>query len=241
MTKAIDLAKLITKELDKDWSSELEDYNLHFTLGAIYNLPFIEIEDKNRIICFIIYAYSPNSLWLDLQKDRLDNKKRILDNLGANIKEDIYQQILVGNSDIISMSVFNYLEELKDYRWPMVFNLLDYSSKMQRFSNENTESEKKWQEINKEGQKETLTEEVNVEVIVKINKQKGELLQLAIEKRKQAESILEEIRKDYLLTDEATKADFGFKMTDTASKKDILSWRTFIKDLNEKKKLATLQ
>lgn len=240
MTKAIDLSKEIIKDISKDWMQELEDRNLHFIFGAIYNIPELPIEDKNRIICFIILAYSPGSLWLDLNRDRYDNKKRILDSLAANTNEDIYKNIITGKNDIIGMCTFNFLEELKDWRWTAIFNLLDFSSKMQRFANKETESEKSWDEINKSsGEKETLTEELDMEKVVKINKQKGELLQLAIQKREQAELLLEQIRKDFMQTDIATQSDFGMKFTDTAKKKDILSWRTFIKQRNEKKLIAT--
>jgi len=239
MTKAIDLSKEIIKDISKDWMQELEDRNLHFIFGAIYNIPELPIEDKNRIICFIILAYSPGSLWLDLNRDRYDNKKRILDSLAANTNEEIYKNIITGKNDIIGMCTFNFLEELKDWRWPIVFNLLDYSAKMQRFANKDTETEKSWDEINKEGNKETLTEELDLEKIAKINKEKGNLLQQSIEKREQAEKMLDQIRKDFLLTNEATQADFDFKFSETSKKVDILSWRTFIKQRNEKKLIAT--
>jgi len=237
MTKAIELSKKVIKDFSNDWLQELENNNLHFTFGAIYNIPSLEIEDKNRIICYIILAYSPESLWLDLQRDRHDNKKRILDNLGANINEPIYKSIFTDSNDIIGMCVFNYLDSLKDWRWPAIFNLLDFSSKMQRFASKETESEKSWDELTKDGQKQTLTEDLDIEKVVKVNKQKGELLQLAIQNREKAESLLEQIRKDYLNTDVAVKSDFGFSFTDTAKKRDILSWRTFIKELNSKKNL----
>lgn len=230
MIKAIELSKKIIKDLGKDWMDELEEINLHFTLGAIYNIPHIDIDDKNRIICFIILSYSPESKWLDLNKDRIDNKKNILTNLGANINSDLYKMILSDGNDIVGMCTFNYLEELKDWRWPAIFNLLDFSSKMQRFSSKETESEKSWDELSKDGNIETLTEELDIEKIVKVNKQKGELLHLAIQKREQAESLLEKIRKDFLQTDIASQADFGFKFTDTSKKKDIMSWRQYIKN-----------
>jgi len=235
MSKSVELSKKIIKDLGKDWLQELEDNNLHFTFGAIYNIPNLELEDKNRIICYIILAYSPDSLWLDLQKDRQENKRKILDNIGANSDDDIYKSILTDRNDIVGMCLFNFLDELRDWRWPAIFNLLDFSSKMQRFSSKETESEKSWNEMNKDGEKETLTEELDIEKVVKVNKQKGELLQLAIQKREQAELLLEQIRKDFLQTDIATQNDFGFKFTDSSKKKDILSWRTYIKELNQKK------
>ena len=238
MEKAIRVSKQIIKELDKDWMQELEDNNLHSTFGAIYSIPNIDIEDKNRIICFIIYAYSPESLWLDLKRDRLDNKKRILDSLGANTSLEIYTGILNNSHDIVGMCTFNFLSELKDWRWSMIFSLLDYSSRQQRFASEDTDAEKTWEELNKEGKKETLKEEIDISQILKINKDKGALLQLSIEKRMQADEMIEQIRKDYVATDVATQSDFRFKFTDTSKQRDILSWRKFIKERNERKKVA---
>src|SRR5690606_19314881 len=152
-------------------------------------------EDKNRIICFIIYAYSPHSLWLDLKRDRIENKMRILESLGANIKKDIFQQTISNSHEIVQMSVFNFLEEIKDWRWPTIFNLLEFSSKMQRFATEETAEEKKYQKKDKDGETHNITEEIDIKVIANVNKEKGNLLDQAIAKRREADKLLEEIRK----------------------------------------------
>lgn len=236
MQKAIELAKKISKDLETDWLPSLEDHNLHFTFGAIYSIPQIDIEDKNRIVCFIVYAYSPDSLWLDLKKDRLDNKKKILESLGANSKLEIYNQLLENGNDRIGMCIFNYLEELKDSRWREIFANLDYASTMMRFASKKTESEISWDQMNKEGNKETLTQDIDTDKLVKINKDKGILLDLASDKREKAEKLIEQIKKDYVATDASVQSDFNFSFTDTAKKKDILSWRQFISERNERKK-----
>lgn len=216
----------------------LEEINLHSTFGAIYSMKDIPIEDQNRIICFIIYAYSPESLWLDIKKDRIDNKKKILESLGANTASSLYQKIIYNSEDIVGMCIFNFLVELKDWRWSMIYSLLEYSSRQQRFATEDTAVEKTWDELNKEGQKETLRQEIDISDILKINKDKGSLLQLSIEKRLQADEMIESIRKDYMNTDAATQSDFGFQFTDTSKKRDIMSWRTFTKERLERKKVS---
>ena len=75
--------------------------------------------------------------------------------------------------------------------------MLDYSSKMFRFATAETETEKTFDKMNKEGDVKTLTQEYDIDIISKINKEKGLLLDQAIAKRKQADLILEEIRKEY--------------------------------------------
>lgn len=235
MTKAIELAKKIRKSLDMDWVSDIEEINFHSVFGAIYNINAIDIEDKNRLICFIIYAYDPDSQWLDLNRDRNDNKLRILESLGGNSTLPIYQQLLYGGNEIINMCVFNFLEELKTWKWTSIFNLLDYSAKMQRFATEETEAEKSYQKMDREGAVREIKSDVDIETISKVNREKGILLDQSIAKRRDADKLLDEIRKEFVATDHATQQDFGFPITELATKKDKLSWRLYIKERNQKK------
>lgn len=234
MQKAIDLAIKISKQLDKNWLPELEENDLHKTFQSVYTINQ-NIENCNRIVCFIVYAYSPESLWLDLKKDRLENKTRILNNLDADISLKIFEEILCNNNEAVGISIFEYLELLKSWKWRAIFDLLDYSAKMSRFASQETESEKSFDKLNKAGEVKKITEEIDVDVLVKVNKEKGALLDQSIAKRKQADTLLEEIRKEFVVTDHATQSDFNFNFTDSSRKKDILSWRNFIKERNMKK------
>jgi hypothetical protein len=62
---------------------------------------------------------------------------------------------------------------------------------------------------------------------------------MSIDKRKQVDILLREIKTEFVSTDSATQADFGFNFTDTTKKRDILSWSDFIRSKNEKKKAET--
>jgi hypothetical protein len=236
MQKAIELSKKIRKDLSKSWKEELEDYNLHKIFEGIYSLN-ISINDKNIIICFIVYSYSPESGWLDLNKDRLDNKKQILNNLGVtDVNTGLYYDVINNKNDTIGISIFNFLDQLKSWKWGVIFDLLDFASKMARFSTQETEEEKSFDKTNKKsGEVTTVTQDVPIEVISKVNKEKGILLDQSIAKRIQADNLLKEIKTEFVKTDEATQSDFGFIFTETAKKKDIMSWSGFIKEKNEKK------
>ncbi len=238
MQKTIEAVKRIKSNLGEDHSSLLDDYNFLPIFGAIYNIPHIDIEDKNRIICYIVYAYDPESLWLDIKADRMLNKYKILDSLGANIKLPIFEKVIWVNDDIIGMCIFNYLENLKTHKWKDVFDLLDLSAKIRKFATEETEAERSYEKMNKEGEVKTIVSEVDIETLVKAYKGKSDLLDQALSKRAKADEIMDQIRKEFVATDGATQADFGFNFSDTAKKKDILSWRHFTKERVERKLTA---
>lgn len=230
MQKALNLANKIRKDFDKSWIAELQEYGLHHVFTPIYKLNDANLEDCNRIICYIIFAYSPGSLWIDIKKDRIEVKKRILHNLDADINKKLFSDIINNNiTDIIGTTIFNFLEELKDWRWKVVYDLLEYSARMSRFANAETSNEK----IKKKGKGENEVEiiaSVDIEIISKVNKEKGQLLQMSIEKRKQADEMINEIRKEFVATDSAVQPDFNFQFSDTTKKKDIMSWSYFIRN-----------
>lgn len=236
MSKVTELAKLLSNNLSADHTELLQDNDLFSTFSSVYSLAKETIENRNRIVCFIIYSYSPESLWLDLKKDRAENKIRILNNLGAEVNAKIFQSTLSNSDEKIGISIFNFIESLKDWRWRQIFGLLDYSSRVLSIALRKTEEEKQWDEIDSNSQKHTLTEDVDIEKILKSEKDKGALMDMAEEKRRKADKLIDEIRKDFVATDSATQEDFGFQFTESAKKKDILSWSEFIKEKNERKK-----
>lgn len=237
MQKAIDLAMRIAKDLSKDWTEELEYYNLWNIFRPIYNSDE-GLLNKNRIICYIIHAYSPDSLWLNLKKERDQNKTAILNNLDADVQLDIFKNILNNKHESVNISIFSYLEELKDWRWKTVFDYLDHASRISRFASRETDDSKQYEKTAKDGQIQTYKEEVDIETIVKVNKDKGILLKQAYEHRIEANKIIEEIKKDFVATDSAVQSDFNFSFSETSKKKDILSWRSFIQERTDRIELS---
>ena len=230
MQQSIELAKKITKDYSKDWSSEIEDAGLHKVFQPVYGLKQ-PIEVRNKIVCFIIYSMSPDSGWLDLKKDRYENKKKILSHLDADVSKKIFLDVLEKRNEMVSIATFNFLEELKDWRWGAVYDYYDFSARLFRFASEKTEEEKvseKKIKGSKDGEKEIITEGLGIEIVAKIEAQKGLLLGDAVKKRREGDALLAEIEKDFVTTDHATQSDYSFKFSDTSKKKDVLSWRTFI-------------
>ncbi len=234
MTKTIELAKQMAKEIDKNWLPELEEYDLKKVFSPIYKMN-LSISDANLLVCFIIYAYDPDSPKLDIRKERSVNKESIFANLGGDANLSIFKEILNNGNEEYNNVVLSYLETLTTWQWQTIFSLLDYHSNMIRFVNQKTESEKKVDKMNKEGAVHELVEDYDIDTVAKVNKQKGELLELAIKARERAEKLLADIKKDFVSTDTAVQADLNFVFTDTAKTKvDIMSWRSYIKGLKQK-------
>lgn len=231
----IEIGKAISKDLGKNWVSQLEDANLYKLFEPIYKLTF-SIETLNSIVAYCILAYDNESQWIDIRKDRYENKYKILKSLDCDIESEIFEEILRNGNEIINDVILHYLSELTDWRWQTVFTLLDYHANMIRFVNQKTDAEKTFNKLNKEGDVKTLTEDYDIDTITKVNKQKGELLDQAIQSREKADKLLMEIRKDFVSTDTAVQADFGFSFSDTSKKKiDIYSWKDFIASRNQRK------
>lgn len=233
MQKATELAKIIQSGLTADHSEVIAEYGMIDIFLPIYNGPEKRV-DKNKLICYIVHAYNPDSKWLDLRKDRIDNKTKILSNLEADPKSDLYQGVIKNTNEICNISIFKFLEELKDWRWRSIFDLLDYAAKMSRFAAMETSSERKYEKVSKDGQSQTYTEEIDLEKVTKINKEKGVLIDSSIDARNKASALIEQLRKEYVNTDNAVQQDFGFSFTETSKSKDVLSWRKFINETRQK-------
>lgn len=233
MQKAIELAKKIKQDFTANHSELIEEYGFHEIFLPIYSSQY-KNADKNKIVCFIIHAYNPESNWLDLRKDRLDNKLAILSFLDADPKSDIYKRIIENKDHNTGESIFKFLEELKDWRWRSVFDLLEYASRMSRFASMETEDEKQYDKLNKKGEKETIREDVAIETIVRVNDKKGDLIQKSLTARRDAMKLIEEINKEFVATEDAVQKDFDFSFTETTKSKDILSWRKYVRKLQAK-------
>lgn len=227
MQKSIEIAKKISHQVDSNWHDELENANLLWIFKNLYKL--FSQTDANTIVAFIIYAYDPDSGWIDINKNRAENKEYMLTTLGVNINKDEWQAIINGDNNTINRIVVDYLDNLTDYRWQQIMTEYDYHSKMIRFVSNKTASERTWTEMDKDGNPQNLSEDIDIDKQVKVNKEKGLLLQEALAARKRGDELLAEIKRDYLKTDEATKQDFKFTFTDVERKTNIMSYREWLK------------
>lgn len=227
--KAIDIAKSISKKPEADYSDDLHEINLHKIFEPILKLKH-KAKTCNLIVGYIIFAYSKDSTWLDIRKDRLENKLSIFRSLEIDKSSDPFREILHNQNEIVNDVLSEYLAEQTDWRWQSILTHLAYHENMLRFINQKTATEKSYDKVDKEGNVNNLSEEYDIDTIVKVNKQKGELLLLASNARREADKLISEIKKDFVGLDNAVQQDFGFEMTDE-KKMDIMSWRSFVKNV----------
>ncbi len=211
MIKAIEIAKKISNDLDKNWTSILEDVNLHTVFLEIYMLPH-NIITLNTMVAYVIFSYDTDSNQINLKQDRIDNKIDILEGLGANPKDEVYLPLLYLETADMQEVISKFLNRQRDWRYRTAITCFDFHSKHIKSAMEPT----------------NVTDELEKS---KINKSKGELLQAAIKQREIGESLLLEIKKDFVKLDHITQTEFGFNSTDI-EKIDIMSWRQYIKRRN---------
>jgi hypothetical protein len=225
MSNAIEIAEKIKKNPEKNWLPDLELLNLHVIFRPIYKGHY-QFETPSKIIAFIILSYDNDSPWIDLKKDRRENKLSIIRGLDADPNSKVFKEILNYENDDVQNIILEYLLNQIDHRWQEVMSLLDYSSKMILFCNQNTGDKFKTgsKVMNeKTGELEDEYKFLDPADIAKANKEKGQLLDQAILSRKRAEDILKTMEDDFQKVDHATQADFDFQFSDV-KKFDILSW-----------------
>lgn len=233
MQKAIEAIRSLSKELDKNWLPQLEDINLHKIFEPIYRLNF-NISNINAIIGFIVLAYDNDSSWLNLKQDRYDNKIKILRSLTEDYRLEQFEEIAKNENDTVNEVIGEYLIEQTTWKWRQIMVSLDFHSNTLRFVSQKMETEKRVDKLNKEGEKKTLVEEYDLDLLAKISKQKGELLEQALKARRDADSLLSEIKKEFVQMDHAVQSDFNFEPTDE-KRINPESWRDFIRERNKRK------
>lgn len=215
MQKALNLARQMSKNLENDWFSEIQEINLHKTFETIFELK-LSNKITNTLICAIIYAYDQDSKWIDLKQDGMTINKNILEGLGADLNELIYNDFLNLKNDEILDSIGAYLDRISDWRFVTARKMIDYHSKYVRETEANLDS-------------------MDEDKKIKARENIGKLIKESVAQRRTADELILQIERDYVNTNHKVDQDFGEKFTDTAIKVDCLSWRAFIRNLKNNK------
>lgn len=235
MQKSIEAAKKIMNAPDESGYPILKDVNLHMIFDPIYEMG-LPLPKINAIVSFVIYAYDNDSLWLNLKADRYQNKINILKSLTPYHETQLFTDIASNANPTINEIIGEYLIEQTTWKWHQIMTALDFHSSTLRFVGKSMEKEKQTGiSEDSEGIKKIVKEDFDMDVIAKVGKQKGELLKQALESRQDADTLLAEIRKEFVQMEHAVQSDFGFSISDE-KKVDPTSWRQFIKHKNEKNK-----
>lgn len=185
MDKVLDFVMKNRRSLSSDWKSGLEDLNIWDDVKMLYGFADAPY-DGNLLLCYITLAYHKDSTFLEMHKDRAENKEKIMLSLAGNSKitgcKHILQALIGGNEEI--ESVINWLLGYqKDWRWITIISCFEYHSKSVRTR---TSSQ-------------IFTAKENVEV--------GNYLDQGIKKRLEGERLLKEIRIEFVNLDTALEKE----------------------------------
>lgn len=228
MKAAIELAKRISKQLDKNWLPELEEINLHKIFSPVYALQNGNLISMNTAIAYIVFSYDNDSTWLNLKQDRTYNKMQILKGLTNDFSSSFFIDIIENENDTINDVIASYIESQASWKFKHILHQLDFYTKTMKFVNQKTEEERTIDKMNKEGEVKSLTQEYNIDTLAKVNKTKGELLTSALKAREDADRLLTEVKKEFVQIENAVQSDFGFSITEE-TKINPESWRDFIR------------
>lgn len=214
MQKGIQCAKTLSSDLKKDWSSYLEDNNLHRTFESIFYLGASN-EITNTLIAAIIFSYDNDSKWIDLKQDSLTINKNILTGLYASLDEELYQDFINLKNDSINEAIGSYLDLLPDWRYIDARKKMDFHIQTMR------KKEPDWEKIDEKDHP-------------KVRENMGRAMREATFQREAADKLILQIEKDYVNTNHRVSQDFNSNFTQKSleysdTPKDDSSWRYFIK------------
>jgi hypothetical protein len=231
MSKALDLIWKLKATMTEDWQDELERKNLLEDFKPLYKIEGWSRRMANTVVAFIVLAYDNDSGWVEIRKDRYENKYKIMQRLGGDIADDAIIRVVEGENDVVEQVVNWYLYDyLPDWRWGSILAGMQYHSEMMKFANQKTK-DKEVGGFEKESGKALYTD-IPTKDIAKANVDKGALIEQALKRRKEADELYEQIRKEFMTVDKISEKEGRRKVTDI---KDILSHEKW---LNGKKRNA---
>ena len=130
MNKILSKLMEMRDQLEKDWKSDLIDLNMWEEVRFIYDNP-LDLRESNTILVFIGLAYDNESISIDINQDRLENKIDIFKGL-AGIAWNINQHFVdacAGVKSPYEEVIEWYIDRQMDWRWSGILANIEYHSK----------------------------------------------------------------------------------------------------------------
>jgi hypothetical protein len=197
--------------VDSDWKPHLDRLGIW---GNVFNL-YAEAPDgptANKLLAFIVLAYNYQSEMIELSKDRLEVKRRIMIRVaGLSYTESkILADAAVGLNTVVNKVAAWHVEEQKDWRWGDIISKIEYHSRVN----------------------------ADVSLELDLDSDGAKKLEAATKLRRDAAIMWDEIRREFLPLDNALTAEGKPKITDNIKVSDFTSWEGYIRQKNfEKKRL----
>lgn len=217
--KVLDLIYELIKDIESDWTDSLKQINIWDDVRDIYYYNKVsDPMEANIILAFIVLAYDGNSTFLEVHKDRHDNKVKILRNLaGMNaMQNDLYNDVVFGFDKFMNTMINWYIDYQKDWRWKDIVAANEYHSTAMQMSMSGN------------------TDPVVMHAI-------GKTRQLARSDKKIAEQMQNELRTEFLNLDTILEKEGKPKVTEV-QEVDFMNHEAWLKaDSKNKFELAMLE
>ena len=190
------------KNLEDDWQIDFEGFNIWEDVEPLYRffvqqclLQKMDAEvanlEANTAFAFIVLSYSNNSNFLEVHKDRYDNKLKILKRLAGPscLVNRRYQDLLYTTGAVYNEFITWYVDYQKDSRFRGIIAKLEYSASANAIAMAGTGDAKDGVDI-------------------------GRMLKEADQREKEAYAILKEIETEYLNLDTLLEKENRPKATD---------------------------
>lgn len=219
-TRILQKIELLRKDMEADWTSELDKLNIWNDVDEFYYEILKDNERwvANTIFAFVVLAYHASSDWLQITGDRLENKKKIMKSLvGISWQTNpVLVDAVLGDSTEnthgrIDKLIEWFINDQKDWRWSEVISNKEFYSKAN-----------------------ILAQGANS---IKDMKEAGQMKREATELNLKADGFLDAIRKEYVDLDSALKKEGRVMITERLAN-DKSSWELFILQRNNRAEVA---
>lgn len=209
MDKVLEKIYELLPTMDSDWKTHLDRLGIWDRVSILYseanNGP-----EANRLLAFIVLAYHYRSDMIEIAKDRLEVKRKIMIRVaGLGFKDSkILSDAAVGLSAVSNKVSAWFVDEQKDWRWGDIISKIELHSRTIASISHELEPDDS-----------------------SIKRLDG-----STKLRKDADAMWNEIRREFLPLDNALTAEGKPKITDTLSVKDFTSWESYVRKISQEKK-----
>lgn len=197
MDKLLTTIHSLKQDLEADWRNSLDNIGVWTSVQILYK-EFTNWH-ANVILTFVVLAYHKDSGWINLHKDRQDNKEQIMQDIGGigALLEEELEQACAGSCDTTMCVVRWLMDYQKDWRWLTIETCFAFHSRIMHAAG--GEDDRK----------------------------RGQAITEAIDKRREGEKLLKEVQQEFLSVDTILEAEGLPKLTEENSGPG--SWEDYLR------------
>lgn len=197
MDKLLTTIQSLKQDLEADWRNTLDNIGLWPSVQILYK-DFTNWH-ANVILTFIVLAYHRESGWINLHKDRQENKDQIMLDIGGigALQDEELEKACRGSCDTTMCVVRWLMDYQKDWRWLTIEQCFAFHSEIMHAPRSDD------------------------------HKKRGQAISEAIDKRREGDKLLKEIQQEFIAVDSILEAEGLPKITDEGSGPG--SWEEFLR------------